>query len=52
LTESLNQFAFTNVVEGQWIGEESLFSYRNTLNYTLRAKTKVTLLEIAIADLK
>ena len=45
MTEAFRHFCFAEVGEGQWIGEESIFS-QDKVPYTLKAKTQLKVLEI------
>lgn len=38
--------------KGEWVGEDCIFSKTNTLNYTVRAKTAVSVIQIRIKDFK
>jgi CRP-like cAMP-binding protein len=51
-SEAFRQFRFADVSEGQWLAEESIFHEQGKISYTMRAKTKLTVLEIASSDLK
>jgi len=52
MSATMNRFHFAEVGEGQWVGEESIFSETGHVNYTLRAKSDLVLLEISTVDLK
>lgn len=52
MSEAFRQFRFAEVSEGQWLAEESIFHEQGKISYTMRAKTKLTVLEIASLDLK
>ena len=51
MSRSLRHFQFADVSVADWTGEDALFSDRATCNYSLRAKTQLVVLEIAVADL-
>jgi hypothetical protein len=51
MSKALREFQFADVSEAEWVGEDALFSERATCNYSLRAKTKLVVLEIAVVDL-
>lgn len=52
MSEATRQFNFAEVSKGSWLGEESILTETGRLTYTIRAKTKLRVLEIAAADLK
>ena len=52
MSSATRSFAFCEANDGNWIAEECIFSEEGCVNYTLRAKTKLVVLEIAAADLK
>ena len=52
MSEAFRQFRFADVSEGQWLAEDSIFNEQGKICYTMRAKTKLTVLEIASSDLK
>jgi CRP-like cAMP-binding protein len=52
MTEATRSFKFAEVADGSWIGEEAVVSDSQRLNYTVRAKTSLKVLEIAVSDLR
>ena len=52
MTEATRSFKFAEVSDGSWIGEEAVVSDNQRLNYTVRAKTSLRVLEIAVSDLR
>lgn len=51
MSKALREFQFADVSVAEWVGEDALFSDRATCNYSLRAKTQLVVLEIAVVDL-
>jgi hypothetical protein len=52
MSETFRKFIFAEASSGEWVGEDSLFNRFNSVNYSLRAKTQLTVLQIATTDLK
>ena len=52
MSQNFREFHFSEISAGQWVGEDSIFSTQNTVGYTVRAKTQVTVLEIDFNDFK
>jgi CRP-like cAMP-binding protein len=48
---NLREFIFAEVGAQTWIGEESMFAENFRSSYSVRAKTVITVLEFATADL-
>lgn len=52
MSQSFREFKFADMSAGQWLCEETIFHDSSKVSYTMRAKTNVTMLEIASSDLK
>lgn len=52
MCEPFRKFFFSEISVGNWVGEDSLFNNFNSVNYTVHAKTNLTVLEISTNDLK
>ena len=52
MSQNFREFHFSEISSGQWVAEDSFFSPTGTVSYTVRAKTPVTVLEIAFNDFK
>ena len=52
MSQNFREFHFSEISTGQWVGEDSIFSILNTVSYTVRAKTQITVLEIGFNDFK
>lgn len=52
ILKPFREFQFAEASVGEWIGEDSIFTATNSVNYTARAKTTLIVLEIATIDFK
>jgi len=52
MSQNFREFHFSEISTGQWVGEDSIFSSTGTVRYTVRAKTQITVFEIAFNDFK
>jgi hypothetical protein len=52
MSKSFREFHFALLSPKSWLGVEALFSPVGKVNYSLRTKTAVKVLEIGIKDLK
>ena len=48
MSEAFRHFVFAELSEGQWLGEESLVNHNSKLQYTVRAKTNLVAMKIAL----
>jgi len=52
MSKNFREFVFAEVGPVNWIGEDTIFTEHYKANYSIKAKSNITVLEIATSDLK